>query len=167
MLACPGKQTGKPTQKMPNSSSKNRVDKLPTNLPASSDIGGAAFSSQPQSLTFDEYTNCEAFKWTEGRGSFSRPIAETSLFLKSDDNALLAMLAERGFSGLTIADLGKLNPPDEFDTELRVMAEVRGYFQVAYKVRIESSPKDFLSNTNATTNGSHFLCRKSSISSQN
>jgi len=49
---------------------------------------------------------------------------------------ILAMLAERGFTGLTIADLGKLNPPDEFETELRIMAEVRGYFQVAYKVRI-------------------------------
>lgn len=30
--------------------------------------------------------------------------------------------------------LGKLMPPDEYETELRVMAEVRGYFQVAYKV---------------------------------
>jgi len=46
------------------------------------------------------------------------------------------MLAERGFTGLTIAVLGKLNLPDEFETELRIMAEVRGYFQVAYKVRI-------------------------------
>jgi len=37
------------------------------------------------------------------------------------------------FTGLTIADLRKLNPPDEFETELRIMAEVCGYFQVAYK----------------------------------
>lgn len=29
----------------------------------------------------------------------------------------------------------KLQPGDEFDTEMRVMAEVRGYFKVAYKVR--------------------------------
>jgi hypothetical protein len=53
---------------------------------------------------------------------------------------LLAALAERGLAGLTIEDLGKLNPPDEFETELRIMAEVRGYFQVAFKVRIEVSP---------------------------
>lgn len=50
-------------------------------------------------------------------------------------NAALAMLAELGYVGLTAEDLGKLNPPDEYETELEVMAEVRGYFQVTYKVR--------------------------------
>ena len=76
------------------------------------------------------------FKWAQCRGPFAKPLKETSLFRKDDDNTLLAMLAERGFTGLTIADLGKLNPPDELETELRIMAEVRGYFQVAYKDRI-------------------------------
>lgn len=46
------------------------------------------------------------------------------------------MLAELGFSGVVEADLGKLNPPDEFEAELEVMAEVRAFFQVAYKVRV-------------------------------
>lgn len=50
-------------------------------------------------------------------------------------NRILAGLAELGYTGLTKDDLGKLNPPDEYETELKVMAEVRGYFQVAYKVR--------------------------------
>lgn len=45
------------------------------------------------------------------------------------------MLADIGHTGLNAEDLGKLNPPDEYETELRVMAEVRGYFQVSYKVR--------------------------------
>jgi hypothetical protein len=37
--------------------------------------------------------------------------------------------------GITEGDLGELDPGDEYETELRVMAEVRGYFQVAYEVR--------------------------------
>lgn len=55
------------------------------------------------------------------------PIAEETL------NAVLAALAEIGYPGLTLDDLGKLNPPDEYESELQVMAEVRGYFQVSYK----------------------------------
>lgn len=47
----------------------------------------------------------------------------------------LALLAEMGYAGLTAEDLGKLNPPDQYEAELQVMAEVRAYFQVAYKVR--------------------------------
>lgn len=50
-------------------------------------------------------------------------------------NTILALLAEIGHTGLKAEDLGKLNPPDEYETELQVMAEVRGYFQVSYKVR--------------------------------
>jgi hypothetical protein len=46
----------------------------------------------------------------------------------------LALLAEIGYTGVVEEDFGKLNPSDEYETELRVMAEVRGYFQVAYKV---------------------------------
>lgn len=54
-------------------------------------------------------------------------------------NAILGMLADIGYTGLNAEDLGKLNPPDEYESELRVMSEVRGYFQVAYKVRLSSS----------------------------
>lgn len=53
--------------------------------------------------------------------------------------AALAMLVEIGYSGITEDDLGKLNPADEYETELRVMAQTRGYFQVAYKVCVQSS----------------------------
>ena len=45
----------------------------------------------------------------------------------------LAALARLGFT-VKEEDLGKLNPPDEFQEELEVMAEVRAYFKVAYKV---------------------------------
>lgn len=46
----------------------------------------------------------------------------------------LAILARIGYPGLKEEDLGRLNAPDEYQNELDVMAEVRGYFQVAYKV---------------------------------
>jgi hypothetical protein len=45
------------------------------------------------------------------------------------------MLSAAGYPGVNEGDLGKLLPQDQYETELRVMAEVRGYFQVSYKVR--------------------------------
>ncbi len=54
---------------------------------------------------------------------------------KEKTDKALAALAALGFSGLTAEDLEKLHPVDEYETELKVMAEVRGYFQVSYKVR--------------------------------
>lgn len=44
------------------------------------------------------------------------------------------MLSQMGYSGLKNEDLARLHPPDAFEEELRVMADVRSYFQVAYKV---------------------------------
>jgi hypothetical protein len=76
---------------------------------------------------------------------------------KNDDSTLLGMLAERGFTGLTIADPGNLNPPDEFETELRIMTEVRGYFQVAYKVRIGFASTLYQVNNGTNAHWRHFL----------
>lgn len=49
------------------------------------------------------------------------------------DRALSA-LAEIGYKNLSGADLIRLAPPDRFSEELIVMADVRAYFQVSYKV---------------------------------
>lgn len=46
----------------------------------------------------------------------------------------LGALKELGFANLNESDLTRLNPLDPFDEELVVMADVRAYFQVAYKV---------------------------------
>ncbi|PSR74398.1 hypothetical protein PHLCEN_2v9906 [Hermanssonia centrifuga] len=48
-------------------------------------------------------------------------------------NTALSALAALGFH-VTATDLGKLHPPDIYEEELEVMAEVRAYFQVAYKL---------------------------------
>ncbi|KAJ7629835.1 P-loop containing nucleoside triphosphate hydrolase protein [Mycena rosella] len=44
-------------------------------------------------------------------------------------NSVLAGLAELGYPGVTADDFGKLRQVDEFETEIAVMSEVRGYFQ--------------------------------------
>ncbi|KAI0650981.1 P-loop containing nucleoside triphosphate hydrolase protein [Trametes meyenii] len=54
--------------------------------------------------------------------------------------AALASLAAIGYAGLTEEDLGKLNKADEYEEELQLMAEVRAYFQVAYKRVIDTVP---------------------------
>lgn len=50
--------------------------------------------------------------------------------LSPTERALQALAA----IGLTYYDLSKLMPRDEFEDELIVMAEVRGYFDVAHRV---------------------------------
>lgn len=47
---------------------------------------------------------------------------------------LMSQLTSFGYPNLKIEDLAKLNPPDVYENELRVMGEVHGYFQVAHKV---------------------------------
>lgn len=70
-----------------------------------------------------------------GSGTFSR--APSKLGPKEKET-LLSALAELTKLGYPVKedDLGKLNPPDEYQEELEVMAEVRAYFQVSYKVRL-------------------------------
>jgi hypothetical protein len=46
----------------------------------------------------------------------------------------LALLAELGIPGVTAEDLGKLAPADKFEAEIVMMAEVRAFFSVTYKV---------------------------------
>ena len=53
-----------------------------------------------------------------------------------DDNAAHAirLLQALGYDVKNEADLDRLRPSDEYEQELIVAAEVRAYFQVAYKV---------------------------------
>ena len=63
--------------------------------------------------------------------------------LINDDRAkdienVLEGLRKLGYNGLSAADLSRLNPPDKYEEELSLMAEVRAYFKVSYKVNILS-----------------------------
>lgn len=71
-------------------------------------------------------------------GGQSAPPSATPLADSAKQELLLdtlANLTKLGYTGVSEVDLGKLNPPDIYEEELQVMAEVRAYFQVAYKVR--------------------------------
>lgn len=52
------------------------------------------------------------------------------------------LVAQINSSGLgfqvTVEDLARLYPPDTYEAEMKVMAEIRGYFKVAYKVRCDA-----------------------------
>ncbi|KAF9555054.1 hypothetical protein CPC08DRAFT_643464 [Agrocybe pediades] len=52
----------------------------------------------------------------------------------------LAGLAEAGLSGVVAEDLSKLLPPDRMEPALHIMADVRAYFQVAYKRFADNVP---------------------------
>ncbi|KAG1834900.1 P-loop containing nucleoside triphosphate hydrolase protein [Suillus variegatus] len=64
----------------------------------------------------------------------STPLAETP-----EDKALRA-LAEAGYTNLRVSDLARLLPPDSFEEELVVMADVRAYYHVAYKRIVDHIP---------------------------
>ncbi|TFY83071.1 hypothetical protein EWM64_g941 [Hericium alpestre] len=68
------------------------------------------------------------------------PEAESASFSIQEQNELLAHLMQFGHQVQSLADLAKLSPPDEFETEMMVMAQVRSYFQVAYKRVIDTIP---------------------------
>ncbi|KAF7341477.1 hypothetical protein MVEN_01885000 [Mycena venus] len=51
----------------------------------------------------------------------------------SNIQLILSKLAAIGLSGVKAEDLVKLLPPDSMDPALNIMADVRAYFQVAYK----------------------------------
>ena len=51
-------------------------------------------------------------------------------------NKVLADLAMLGYIGLKADDLTRLNATDEYETESKVMAMIRAYWQVAYKVSL-------------------------------
>ncbi|KAJ3504231.1 hypothetical protein NLJ89_g8043 [Agrocybe chaxingu] len=53
---------------------------------------------------------------------------------------VLAALAEIGLSGIKAEDIPKLFPPDRMEPALGIMADVRAYFQVAYKRFADNVP---------------------------
>ncbi|KAK7461117.1 hypothetical protein VKT23_009043 [Stygiomarasmius scandens] len=69
-------------------------------------------------------------------------LSSGSTTVSEDLNLALAILVKHKITpGMTVEELlGKLQPSDEYERELKTMAEVRGYFQVAYKRIIDNIP---------------------------
>ncbi|KAL0571650.1 hypothetical protein V5O48_010308 [Marasmius crinis-equi] len=111
--------------------------------PAAS-AGSFSFSgttSQPLQKAATPFSFESAKPATPSISSAKSPALDQLPLPESDEaNELLAMLAKFGFTHLSFEDLAKLKPGDEYETELDVMAEVRGYFQVAYKRIIDNIP---------------------------
>ncbi|KAF7360170.1 hypothetical protein MVEN_00745500 [Mycena venus] len=79
------------------------------------------------------------------RSRSSRPVSPSNAAMTDSDwkdkvNNVLAELAELGYPGVMPEDFGKLRPVDEFETEIAVMSEVKGYFQCAFKRVIDNIP---------------------------
>ena len=74
------------------------------------------------------------------RASAARIYSPTPVLATSErydpEAEALKILADAGYKNLTKADLARLHPSDHFEEELQVMADVRAYFQVAFKVRL-------------------------------
>ncbi|KAI0696227.1 P-loop containing nucleoside triphosphate hydrolase protein [Cerioporus squamosus] len=72
----------------------------------------------------------------------ARPHGPVRLFSSPTEENMKNALASLARLGYTVKeeDLGKLNPADEFEEELELMAEVRAYFYVAYKRVIDYIP---------------------------
>ncbi|KAG8879139.1 hypothetical protein FRB97_001919 [Tulasnella sp. 331] len=80
-----------------------------------------------------------------------RPEEENQQKLYDNITAALTHLTALGYQGLTATDLTKLLPEDQNTPALEIMAEVRAYFQVAYKRFSDNVPKqidtDFIRGT--------------------
>jgi hypothetical protein len=72
---------------------------------------------------------------TEFRSGKKPRIQSTPLADTPEAKALRA-LADAGYANLRISDLARLLPPNSFEEELGVMADVRAYYHVAYKVNL-------------------------------
>lgn len=118
----------------PKPTSNSAGQPSPQNKTPNGNIGGNAIVPPPPT-TQTSFTNVFGTPATATR-PFSSPQTLDDFAKKDKDKVdeALAALAAIGYTGLTTDDLGKLNPEDEYETELEVMAEVRAYFQVSYKV---------------------------------
>jgi vacuolar protein sorting-associated protein 1 len=64
----------------------------------------------------------------------SHPYSVTELTVESPEAKALRSLAEAGYPNVRVPDLARLLPPDSYEEELIVMADVRAFYHVAYKV---------------------------------
>lgn len=69
-------------------------------------------------------------------GRVTVPVVENGPETKKRKLDALSNMAALGYEGVKEEDLAKLKPPDEYETEMDLMAQVDAYFKVAYKVRL-------------------------------
>jgi predicted ester cyclase len=108
-------------------------------------------SPSPPEPSYDEYGDAEYKRSPrpmpvsngKGRSSHSKCNGEYTVpppKVETPEAKALRALAEAGYAGLQVSDLARLLPPDSFEEELVVMADVRAYYHVAYKRIIDHIP---------------------------
>ena len=78
----------------------------------------------------------------------------------------LRALAEAGYPNLRVSDLARLLPPDSWEEELIVMADVRAYYQVGYKVSCARQLYFKASESSSSVSSTIFLLRLSTVSTR-
>ncbi|KZT20530.1 hypothetical protein NEOLEDRAFT_1122565 [Neolentinus lepideus HHB14362 ss-1] len=78
--------------------------------------------------------------WYTGGGAGVPFSTKSEHIASATEQRALQALRELGYGQLEREDLKRLHPPDAFEDELIVMADVRAYFQVAYKRMIDFIP---------------------------
>jgi hypothetical protein len=134
----------KPTQYQ----SRNQAAKV-TELGGNHVFGfGKAVEAHPSCISSEEGEERSPRKTPKGRKHHVREAGEPippkylsseleqppPLMVETPAAKALRALAEAGYPNLQASDLSRLLPPDSFEEELIVMAEVRAYYHVAYKV---------------------------------
>ncbi|KAI0743151.1 P-loop containing nucleoside triphosphate hydrolase protein [Daedaleopsis nitida] len=147
--------SGPPTKKARTTSGPRAAN---TSSPSSSEQEDAASSSEEEASSSEEESSsyedasrkapAPAPPTTSATNDFTFTSTAPAKALSPEEQEkrdellkqTLANLANLGYMGLHAEDLGKLNPADIYEDELEVMAEVRAYFQVAYKRVIDYIP---------------------------
>ncbi|KAG1775502.1 P-loop containing nucleoside triphosphate hydrolase protein [Suillus placidus] len=77
---------------------------------------------------------------SESKSGKTKPRINSTLMAETPEDKALRALAEAGYANLRVSDLARLLPPDSFEEELIVMADVRAYYHVAYKRIVDHIP---------------------------
>ncbi|KAF8152891.1 P-loop containing nucleoside triphosphate hydrolase protein [Pholiota molesta] len=103
----------------------------PNSFPGVKKSAQESFAS-PNQLTFEAQN--------PQKSAFGTPTAPNQTQAHPALSKVLSGLAELGLTGVKAEDLPKLLPPDPMEPALVIMADVRAYFQVAYKRFVDNVP---------------------------
>ena len=86
--------------------------------------------------------------------------------VETSEAKALRALAEAGYPNVRVSDLARLLPPDSWEEELVVMADVRAYYQVSYKVSYSYAHQLHfeVSDSSSSVSSTIFLSRSSMLS---
>lgn len=112
------------------------------NTPGNASTGTFGGSGTPSSSGFfgsasSTARTTQSFSKVQGSG-FNKPANST--LDRATEKQVLDGLAQMGIKDVSLEDIAaKLSPPDKYENEMELMAEVRAYFQISYKVRRAST----------------------------